>query len=61
MTHMRLDRKDEARTGYEKAAGWVEKNAPKNERLIRLRAEAAALLGISDTPLTEKEKTEGKG
>jgi hypothetical protein len=44
MTHVRLDRKDEARTWYEKAVGWMEKNAPKNEKLIRLRAEAAALL-----------------
>jgi eukaryotic-like serine/threonine-protein kinase len=38
--------KPRARSWYVKAAQWMEKNQPKNEELIRFRAEAADLLGV---------------
>jgi hypothetical protein len=46
MAHWQLDEKDEARTWYEKAVEWMDMNQPKNEELLRFRAEAAELLGI---------------
>jgi hypothetical protein len=48
MTNCKLDRKDEARKWYDRAAGWTEKIAPKDEELRRFRAEAAALMGIEE-------------
>jgi tetratricopeptide (TPR) repeat protein len=38
---------DAAREWYDKAVKWMEENAPENEELIRFRAEAAEVLGIS--------------
>jgi eukaryotic-like serine/threonine-protein kinase len=46
MAHWRLGHKEEARTWYDQAVAWMEKNQPKNEELRRLQAEAAELLGI---------------
>ncbi len=46
MTHEKEGRKDEARKWYDQAARWMDKNQSKNEELNRIRAEAAALLGI---------------
>jgi tetratricopeptide (TPR) repeat protein len=46
MAHWQLGHKDEARTWYDKAVQWMEKNKPKDEELLRFRAEAAELLGI---------------
>ena len=46
MAHERLGHKDEARTWYDRAAAWMDKNQPKNEELRRFRTEAAELLGI---------------
>jgi tetratricopeptide (TPR) repeat protein len=51
MVHWQLDRKDDARKWYDKAVGWMEKNAPTNKELLVLRAEATKLLGL---PLTDK-------
>ena len=48
MSHWQLDHKDEARTWYDKAVKWMEKHEPKNEELLRFRAEAAKLLGITE-------------
>lgn len=48
MSHWQLDNKDEARTWYGKAVEWMDKNQPKNEELLRFRAEAAELLSISE-------------
>jgi serine/threonine protein kinase len=42
--------KDQAQLWYDKATGWMEQNTPKNPELLRLRAEAAAVLGRSDAP-----------
>ena len=48
MAHWQLGDKDEARKWYDKAVEWMDKNQPKNEELLRFRAEAAELLGISE-------------
>ena len=45
MAHWQLGHKDEARTWYDKAVQCMEKNKPKDEQLLRFRAEAAELLG----------------
>jgi WD40 repeat protein/serine/threonine protein kinase len=50
MAQWQLGHKDEACAWYDKAVTWMEKNAPKDEELIRFRAEAAALLGAADVP-----------
>jgi tetratricopeptide (TPR) repeat protein len=42
--------RQEARTWYDRAAVWMEKNQPRNGELIRFRAEAAELLGIKEPP-----------
>jgi serine/threonine protein kinase/Flp pilus assembly protein TadD len=49
MAHWQLDHKDGARQWYDKAVEWMDKNAPKNEELLRFRAEAAELLGVTQT------------
>jgi serine/threonine protein kinase/tetratricopeptide (TPR) repeat protein len=46
MTYGQMGRKDEARKWYDKAVQRMDKNQPKNEELLRFRAEAALLLGI---------------
>ena len=48
MAHWQLGDKPQARSWYDKAVSWMEKNQPKNEELIRFRAEAAALLGVNE-------------
>jgi serine/threonine protein kinase/tetratricopeptide (TPR) repeat protein len=48
MARWQLGDKDEARTWYDKAVEWMDKNEPKNEELLRFRAEAAELLGITE-------------
>jgi len=40
MTRWQLGDKQEARKWYDKAVQWMEKNQPKDEELIRFRAEA---------------------
>jgi superkiller protein 3 len=49
MSHWQLGHKEEARMWFDKAVEWTDKNQPKNEELIRFRAEAAELLGITET------------
>jgi tetratricopeptide (TPR) repeat protein len=46
MAHWQLGEKGKARTWYDLAAQWMDKNQPTNEELLRFRAEAAELLGI---------------
>ncbi len=41
--------KQEARQWYDKAVEWMEKNKPDDQELLRFRAEAEELLGISET------------
>jgi len=57
MAHWQLEHKDEARQWYGKAVDWMEKNKPDDEELCRFRAEAAELLGVTETEPKTKEKT----
>jgi tetratricopeptide (TPR) repeat protein len=45
MAHWQLGEKAQARKWYNQAVAWMDKNRPKDEELLRFRAEAAALLG----------------
>jgi tetratricopeptide (TPR) repeat protein len=44
MAHWQLGDKEQAGNYYRQAVQWMEKNQPKNEELVRFRAEAAELL-----------------
>ena len=46
MAHWRLGQKDAAHHWYDRAAKWIEENAPGDEELLRFRAEAEQLLEI---------------
>jgi tetratricopeptide (TPR) repeat protein len=46
MAQWRLGNKAEARKWYDQAVQWMEKNQPKNEELVRFRAEAEKLLEL---------------
>ncbi|MBI1916590.1 MAG: tetratricopeptide repeat protein [Planctomycetes bacterium] len=46
MAHWKLDQKQTARKWYDQAVHWMDKNAPQDEELRRLRVEAEGLLGI---------------
>jgi Tetratricopeptide repeat len=48
MAHWQLGEKDKAREWYDRAVQWMEMNQPKNEELLRFRAEAAGLLGVKE-------------
>jgi tetratricopeptide (TPR) repeat protein len=48
MAHWQLGDKPQARSWYDKAVPWMEKNQPGDEELLRFRAEAAALLGVKE-------------
>jgi Flp pilus assembly protein TadD len=50
MAHWQLGNNDEAQQWYDKALEWMETNKPDDEELVRFRAEAAELLGITETP-----------
>jgi serine/threonine protein kinase/Tfp pilus assembly protein PilF len=47
IAHARLGEQGRARLRYEQAVRWMETRQPSQEELQRLRAEAAALLGVS--------------
>jgi uncharacterized protein HemY len=49
MAQWQLGNRDAARDSYQKAVDWVEKNQPDDPDLIRVRSEAAELLGIPQT------------
>jgi tetratricopeptide (TPR) repeat protein len=48
MAHEQLANKQQAREWYERAIDWMEINRPDDEELIRFRAEAADLLGMTN-------------
>lgn len=50
MTHWRLRHAAEARTWYDRAVAWMEKDQPQNEELLRFRAEAETLMGLGELP-----------
>jgi tetratricopeptide (TPR) repeat protein len=57
MAHWQLGHKDEAGAYFRKAVRWMDKHQPNDEEFRRYRAEAAALLGITDNPrATGKDK-----
>jgi hypothetical protein len=47
MAHWQLGEQDEARRWYGKAVEWMEKQQTDDEQLLRFRAEAEELLGIT--------------
>src|SRR5437868_12353630 len=47
MAHWKLGHREDARKWYDKAAGWMDKNQPKNDELGRFRVEAEQLLGVA--------------
>jgi eukaryotic-like serine/threonine-protein kinase len=51
MSHWQLGTKAEARKWYDAAILWTARYAPKNDELLRFRAEAAQLLGVPEQPL----------
>ncbi|SRR5579883_3065255 len=57
MVHQRLGDKQEARKCYQKAAQGMDKTWPRDDELLRLGAEASALLGIEDGVTTRNEET----
>ena len=58
MSHWQRGEKHEARSWYDRAIVWMEKNRPKDEELNRCRDEAAALLGLVDKPKSSGKKEE---
>jgi hypothetical protein len=46
MARWQLGEKEKARTWFDKAVQWMDKNQPRNEELGRFRKEAAQLLGM---------------
>jgi tetratricopeptide (TPR) repeat protein len=56
MAHWQLGHKDEARSWYDKATKWMDQKQSKSNELIRFRAEAAELLGITE-PQSATEST----
>jgi tetratricopeptide (TPR) repeat protein len=48
MTYARQGDADRARRSFEQAVKWMDKNQPRNPDLVRLRAEARAVLDTSD-------------
>ena len=59
MAHWQLGYQDEARTWYNRSAKRMEKNQPKNEELVRFRAEAEQLLGTTEPSPTPKDAPHG--
>ena len=49
MAHWQLGDKPQARSWFNRAVPRMEKMQPKDEELVRIRAEAAALLGVNET------------
>jgi eukaryotic-like serine/threonine-protein kinase len=58
--HWQKGEKDRARQWYDKAVVWMGKNKPKDEELLRFRAEAEALLGVSKAPKAAGRKEENE-
>jgi Flp pilus assembly protein TadD len=48
MAHWRLGDRKQARAWYGRSIRWMEANRPHDEKLRRTRAEATALLGVTD-------------
>ncbi|MEX0641790.1 MAG: protein kinase [Pirellulales bacterium] len=60
LAHSQLGQQEEARKWYDKAVAWMEKHAPKDQQLVRFRAEAEKLLGVQGQPAaTAADKDQG--
>jgi serine/threonine protein kinase len=46
IAHKKLGQEEEARSWYDQAARWMDQRGSRDEELLRLRAEVAALLGL---------------
>jgi serine/threonine protein kinase len=61
MAHWQKGDKGTARSAYDKAVQWMEKNKSQDDKLRSFRAETAALLGVTDQPtLTTKKEENAK-
>jgi tetratricopeptide (TPR) repeat protein len=60
MAHQKLGHEKEARQWYDRSVRWMEQNAPQHDELLRLRAEARALLQIQETKPCCKDPKDGK-
>ena len=58
MAHWQLGHKENARSWYDKAVAWTEKNQPEDDELRHFRAEVEALTGLSEVPAAEAESKE---
>jgi tetratricopeptide (TPR) repeat protein len=56
MARWQLSDKDRARSDFDRALAWMRENPTKNDDLCRLRAEAVALLGVTDDPRSAAKK-----
>ena len=59
MSHEKLGDKEKARQWYDRAIQWKDKNQAAKEKLLRLREEAARVLGM-DRKRDEPTRGEGK-
>jgi tetratricopeptide (TPR) repeat protein len=55
MAYWRLGDKQQGRAWYDRAVRWMDEHQPRDEKLRRIRAEAAAVLEVADDP-TQKGK-----
>jgi serine/threonine protein kinase/tetratricopeptide (TPR) repeat protein len=51
MAHWRRGEREQARIRFDKAVLWLDRNKPRDDDMLVLRAEAAALLGLNDRPV----------
>ncbi len=58
MAHWQKGDKERARSWFDGAIAWMDKNRPTDEELLHLRAEASALLGMTDHPKSSGTKEE---
>jgi tetratricopeptide (TPR) repeat protein len=54
MAHWQLGEQDQARTWYDKAVAWMDKNQPNSRQLLRFRAEAEELMKRETGQETDK-------
>jgi hypothetical protein len=55
MALTRTGDKSRSRLWYDKVADWTAKKRPEDQGLLRLRAEAAAILGLSGAPIVTRD------
>jgi tetratricopeptide (TPR) repeat protein len=58
MAYWHQGERDQARSWYDRASSWMERNELKNQQLLHLRDEAAAMLGLARPPKSPGTKEE---